>query len=211
MTALLANNAGSRLAGAVDTTQTSITVQSADAAKFPSPTGGDWFPLTLIKPDGQLEIVRATARSGDVITVVREQEGTTPKAFDVGDRVELRITKAVMDGLATDEDVALKRDLDNNSFPRYDLSVLSTTAALDLAAYNEFTVDASTPRTLAFANIPTGKAMTVVITISGNSAITWPAGITWIGETAPELGATKTVVVLHYETSGFTGFLGGAL
>ncbi|MEL7966392.1 hypothetical protein AAG587_08445 [Vreelandella neptunia] len=95
---------------------------------------------------------------------------------------------------------------------RYDLASISTTATLDLATGNEFTIDASSPRTLVSANVPAaGRAMTVVLTISGASAITWPAGIRWHGDgtTAPELGATWTIVVLKLDGLGnISGVLG---
>jgi len=104
------------------------------------------------------------------------------------------------------------RELTNTSFPRYDLSSASTTSTLDLATRQVFTVDATTTaRTLTFANVPgAGKAMTVVVKISGSNAITWPAGINWHGGTAPELGATFTNVVLFWDGVQWTGVLGAS-
>lgn len=99
MAVLLANNATSRLASSLTAAATTLSVTSGEGAKFPSPTGGDWFPLTLIKSSGALEILRCTARSGDVLTVTRAQEGTAAQAFSAGDRVEVRLTKAVMDAI----------------------------------------------------------------------------------------------------------------
>lgn len=97
MTVQLANNATSRLAGSITAASTAISVQAGDGAKYPALSGGDTFPVTLIKSDGQLEICRCTARTGDVLTVLRGQENTTAKAFAAGDRVELRITKGAWD------------------------------------------------------------------------------------------------------------------
>ena len=215
MTALVANNATSRLAGAVNTTQTSITVQAADAEKFPSPTGNQWFPLTMVKADGQLEILKATARAGDVITVERAQEATTAKAFDVGDRVELRLTKAFYDQFSDEFDAFLVQaqgDVDafiaDGNFTRYDLASVSVTATLDLATSNVFRVDASVARTLAFANAPgANRAMTVVVHITGNSAVTWPTGIDWDSDAAPELGDNETKVVLLWDGIEWSGFV----
>lgn len=99
MAVLLANNATSRLASSLTAGATALSVTSGEGAKFPSPTGADWFPLTLIKSSGALEILRCTARSGDVFTVTRAQEGTAAQAFSAGDRVEVRLTKAVMDAI----------------------------------------------------------------------------------------------------------------
>jgi len=99
MAVLLANNATSKLASSLTAAATTLSVTTGEGAKFPSPTGGDWFPLTLIKSSGALEILRCTARSGDVFTVTRAQEGTAAQAFSAGDRVEVRLTKAVMDAI----------------------------------------------------------------------------------------------------------------
>lgn len=101
MAVLLANNATSKLASSLTTTATTLSVTVGEGAKFPSPTGGDWFPLTLIKSSGALEILRCTARSGDVLTVTRAQEGTAAQAFSAGARVEVRLTKAVIDDINT--------------------------------------------------------------------------------------------------------------
>jgi hypothetical protein len=67
---------------------------TGDGALFPSPTGIEWFPLTL-QSSAAIEILKATARSGDSITVERAQEGTTAMAFSAGDRAELRFTAGV--------------------------------------------------------------------------------------------------------------------
>lgn len=96
MGVLLKNNATSRLASSLTAGATTLSVVSGEGAKFPSPTAGQWFPLTVIKASGVLEIMRCTARSGDVLTVVRAQEGTGAQAFTAGDRVELRITAGAL-------------------------------------------------------------------------------------------------------------------
>lgn len=99
MGVLLKNNAVSRLASSLATGGTSLSVTTGQGALFPSPGAGDWFPVTLIKASGALETVRCTARAGDVLTVVRAQEGTAAQAFTPGDRVELRITAALLEDM----------------------------------------------------------------------------------------------------------------
>lgn len=93
---LVANNAASRLAASIGAADTSISLQAGTGGMFPSPTGGDWFPLTLIKPTGEYEIVHCTARNNDVLTVSRGMEGTGGKAFAAGDRAELRLTAGAL-------------------------------------------------------------------------------------------------------------------
>lgn len=94
---LLANNAESTLAVAINAVATTVQVQAGDAAKFPSPVAGlDNFMVTLQKVStGEVEIVRCTARSGANLTVVRAQEGTAALSFAQLDIVSLRMTRDV--------------------------------------------------------------------------------------------------------------------
>lgn len=100
MTQLYTNNAASTLAVPMSSLDTSLTLATGDGAKFPSPTGFDFFLLTLYQKSGASEInheiVLCTARSGDSLTVVRAQEGTTARSFAIGDPVELRVTAGAM-------------------------------------------------------------------------------------------------------------------
>tara|TARA_R100001440_G_scaffold818_11_gene2719 strand:+ start:10413 stop:11348 length:936 start_codon:yes stop_codon:yes gene_type:complete len=92
MSVKFANNAHSTLASSISTSATSITVASGQGARFPSLTGSEFFYATLIDTSNNLEIVKVTARSSDVLTVTRAQESTTARAFASGDRIELRVT-----------------------------------------------------------------------------------------------------------------------
>jgi hypothetical protein len=69
----LANNAVSKLNGAITSIATSLTLKTGDGALFPA--AGD-FRLML----GE-EILLCTARSGDTLTVVRGVEGTTAAPY----------------------------------------------------------------------------------------------------------------------------------
>ena len=94
MTALFKNNAFSTLASGITDVATSIALNSGDGAKFPSPTGDEYFYATLIDTSNNLEIVKCTSRSTDTLTVVREQESTTKRTYSAGDRIEMRLTAA---------------------------------------------------------------------------------------------------------------------
>lgn len=104
-TQLFANNAASVLASSITNVATSLTVTTGHGARFPSPTGSDFFLATLCQQGSvgeiNFEIVKVTARSTDTFTIVRAQEGTTGLAYNVGDKVELRLTKGTMEKLAT--------------------------------------------------------------------------------------------------------------
>lgn len=88
----VANNAFATLASSITSSGTSITLISGQGARFPSLGAGDHFYATLIDISNNLEIVKCTARSTDVLTVVRAQESTTARAYSVGDRIEIRLT-----------------------------------------------------------------------------------------------------------------------
>lgn len=92
----LSNNATSTLASSVSTVATTLSVQSGDAGLFPSLGANDWFPLTVVDTNGNREVMKATGRAGEVITVERAQEGTSAIAFQAGDRVDIRATSAAL-------------------------------------------------------------------------------------------------------------------
>ena len=90
---LFTNNAATGLVSPISSSATTLTVNGGSGTLFPSPTGGNYFMITLISSgSGNMEIVQCTARSGDTFTIVRAQEGTTAQAFAIGDSVQLRIT-----------------------------------------------------------------------------------------------------------------------
>lgn len=104
---LIANNAVSTLAAQLGTADTTIVLRAGSGSAFPSPTGGDWFPITIVMPSGDFEIAHCTDRSSDVLTVVRGREGTSAKEFNVGDRIELRLTSGTLTTMFSD----LREDL----------------------------------------------------------------------------------------------------
>lgn len=104
MGVILKNNAISTLASTATVGATTFTVKSGDGSLFPSPTGSQWFPVTLIKQDGSIEVCKCTSRSGDTLTVVRAQEGTSAIAWSANERIELRLTQAALISLVQDND-----------------------------------------------------------------------------------------------------------
>jgi hypothetical protein len=91
------NNASSTLAAGIIAADTSITVASGQGSLFPTLVGGQIAKLTIEDVAGNYEIVHMTVRAGDVLTVVRAQEGTIAQDFASGSRIECRITAAVLD------------------------------------------------------------------------------------------------------------------
>jgi hypothetical protein len=98
---LFTNNTKTTVSAAFDSSATSLSV--ADGSGMPSLSGGDWFLLTLTQPalETSWEIVKVTARSGNVLTVVRGQENTANAVWALGSAVQLRITASTMDSAVT--------------------------------------------------------------------------------------------------------------
>lgn len=101
MSALFTNFAYSTLQFSITAVQTTLTVASGQGARFPSPTAGDYFYLTLEDASLNREIVKVTARATDVLTIVRGQESTTGFAFTAGASAALRITAQGIVDIAT--------------------------------------------------------------------------------------------------------------
>ena len=100
----LTNNAFGTLAAGINSSATSITLTTGQGARFPTLSAGDYFYATLIDTSNNLEIVKCTARSTDVLTVTRAQELTTARAYSTGDRIEIRITAATFEEASGIED-----------------------------------------------------------------------------------------------------------
>lgn len=99
MARLFSNNASSTLAAQLNVGATSLTVSSGHGALFPSPVSPDYSILTLTQTgtvETSWEEVKLTARSGDVLTIARAQEGSTDATWVLGSKVELRITAAML-------------------------------------------------------------------------------------------------------------------
>lgn len=96
---LWTNNASSLLASGILSTDTSLTVTATQGAEFPAPGAGQVAMITLEDVSGNIEITKCTGRTGDTLTIVRAQEGTTALAFASGSRVEKRITAGELGAL----------------------------------------------------------------------------------------------------------------
>ncbi len=98
---LYANNASTTLSSGISSTSTSIVMATGDGALFPLPSApGEGFFMTLTDAETQQtrEIVYCTARSGDVCTVVRGQQGTPASIWGAGDIIAQLVTKGDLDG-----------------------------------------------------------------------------------------------------------------
>lgn len=107
MSQLFKNNATSRLVANLPATgagSLAISVTADTGLLFPAVTlgGTDHFLITLENSAGEKEIVKITSRVIDDFVIDaagRGMEGTTPRAFNAGDIVELRLTSGFIDAL----------------------------------------------------------------------------------------------------------------
>jgi hypothetical protein len=97
MAVKFSNNVKTELASAINSSATSISV--TDASGFPTLSGSDFTLATIVDTGNSalLEVVKVTGISSNTLTVVRAQEGTTARAFDSSDKVELRLTAGLLE------------------------------------------------------------------------------------------------------------------
>ena len=103
---VLSNNATSTMASGITDIATSVTLAAGDGnLKFPALSAGDYFYAYLTKSTGVYEIVKVTARSSDVLTIDRAEQGTSAVAFSTGDVVSARLTAADINAFPVGEDI----------------------------------------------------------------------------------------------------------
>lgn len=100
----LTNNAIATVPSAVSSTQTTLTVAVGKGALFPILGTGDYFYATLSDVNNNFEIVEVTARTDDVMTMVRAEESTLAIPFPANSRFEHRITAATIRAIIDDAD-----------------------------------------------------------------------------------------------------------
>ena len=208
-----ANNATTTIASGITSGDTTITVAGASGSLFPAAGSGDYFYATLNNSNNDIEIVKVTSRSGDVMTVVRGQDGTTAAAWVGGDKFELRPTAAGLTAAAEGEnivDLAVAQGgtgADNALDARINLD-----AAQDPDS-NGFIVrngdHASTSRTITAGTGITvtngdGQAGNVEIDNDGVLALTAGTGISITGTNANKTIANDGVTSFNGSTGAIT-------
>lgn len=112
---VFSNNASSLLNTTISAVATTIELETGFGARFPNPGVGEYFYATLEDNAGNFEVVQCTARSNDLLTVVRGQDGTTGLTFTQGvTRVELRLCNAVVSEFVQNNGDLMSGDLDFN-------------------------------------------------------------------------------------------------
>jgi hypothetical protein len=93
---VFSNNASTLIASGISPSSTTVTCAAGQGALFPAISAGQVAACTLEDVNGNIEVVYATGRTGDTLTINRAQEGTTALSFASGSRLEQRVTEGVI-------------------------------------------------------------------------------------------------------------------
>jgi microcystin-dependent protein len=113
MPAIFKNNAASVLATTIQLNATAAQVANGTGNRFPAPAAGEFFYAT-IQTGADWEIVKCTARAGDVLTIERAQDGSQARLWGVGASIDMRIPSIVLGSFLQQSaggDVAVTRGL----------------------------------------------------------------------------------------------------
>lgn len=96
MALIFKNNAAGTLAANIGPTDNQILLGAGQGALFPTFGAGDYAYVTLVHATtGAIEVVKATARVADTLSVTRGVEGAAT-AFTTGSVVEMRVTAGML-------------------------------------------------------------------------------------------------------------------
>src|SRR5258706_16395794 len=98
---VLADNAYGTLNAAISTTDSAITLSAGHGARFPvvsTGSGAASMYACLINSGNVLEEIKITAHTSasDVMIITRATGATTAKAWNVGDRIEARLSSSAL-------------------------------------------------------------------------------------------------------------------
>jgi hypothetical protein len=85
--------------GGIGSGDVEVNLSAGDGAKCPDISVSGHFYLVFVDVSSNREVVKVTGVSGDTCTIVRGQDGTTPRAFSQDDLVELRLTKGALEDI----------------------------------------------------------------------------------------------------------------
>jgi hypothetical protein len=184
---LFANNAQSNLAGPITSTSTTLNLTTGSGVLFPVPGAGQLFKVTLTDAATGLirEIMHCTAVSGDALTVIRAQEGTTAVAWLAGDLVGNLLTAGSMGAFAQTATLPASVYSGTDQGTANALSVPTTSPAISAPVAGQIfliTKSASAGANTASVTLQVGTSPTnysvVYNTGSGLAAGDWPAATT---------------------------------
>lgn len=199
------NNSNSTLAGPITAGATALTLAAGTGAKFPNPGASQQFALTLYDAATQLinEIMYCTARTGDVLTVLRAQEGTTALAWLAGDLAGALITAGIMGGLVQQVAVSPTRIVTTSG-----AFVMTTADANGTVGLNR-TAGVGTSNTALPSGAVAGQSYTIQDLASNFNGfpvtVNAPAGMTIAGLSAVTLNVNRGAWTFTYYGTNIWG------
>lgn len=195
MAQIFANNAANEVAIA-GFAQSATTLPLTSAASFPDP-GSDWYYVTIASgaPENAWEIVKVTAKSGNNLTVVRAQDGTSDVAWAAGSKVELRFTAETAALAATAVQPSSSEALSNKTlvapvinagYTEQSSTSVPSSITVSAGGQAKFALTANLSPTDELSN---GQSVLWLVADGTGYTITWPT-IVWAGGSAPTLPTT---------------------
>lgn len=175
MAQVWANNAISTLSAGISSSDVTVFIQASHGSRFPVVTAPNIAYCALEDSSGNIEIVKVTAHSsgGTSMTVVRGQQGTTARAYIIGDLFELRMTAV--------EATAWEADIDDLELTRARKAGDTYTGTHNFSAATQVILPANT----SIGNVSAAEILTldgitgnIQAQLNSKGAI---AGQTWTG------------------------------
>lgn len=196
MAVKLQNDVQSFLAVTASSDDATVRVTAGDGSKFPSLVSGEYFYITVQTTAGTTEVMRVTSRSGDVLGVMRGQEGTAAAYLPAGSLVEARVTaQSVYDAASDASQLVVAATADALTELVYDR--ISNDIAAETTS-KEYSFDGTGVQTVFDFGEAPGPADRLLVYVDGAYAPTdtWTvAGTTIVFDTAPALGTGNVRVV----------------
>lgn len=218
------NDAVSRIASGISSTDTTITLVPGSGTLFPVLSSGDYFPATLIKSDGSREIIRVTARSSDVLTVTRAQESTVALTFNANDKIELRLTAGTLTDPSGPSAVSITSASAKETPDDADLFGITDSAdVFKLKKFSWANLKTAIKSTVLNYAYPVGSIYINASSVDNPATLlgigTWEeigAGRVLVGQNASdtlfdtlgETGGSKDAIVVEHSHTGSTGSAG---
>lgn len=204
----LNNNAFSTLAAGLTNVATTLTVATGHGDRFPVISGGDWAKVTLQDAANNIEIIKVTARAAgaDSMTIERAQEGTTARAWAIGDVVEMRFTA----GMVTLNDAV--QTLTNKTINLTSNTLVMTMAQLNAAISDGDIPDASTlVSTSGDQTISGAKSFSGTVAVGGGSAPATSLDVQTTGANVLTSAFTTGLSDLNFRLGAMNGVAGGTV
>jgi len=214
------NNATTTLASGISAGDTSLTVASSTGGLFPTTSASVYFYATLTNLAGAVEIVKCTTRSGNTLTIVRGQDGTSAQAWNAADKIELRVIALELNDFLQSADIgtlvqaysantAFVNALQTFTASQRGTVTTDNDGSFDMNVTNNFKCTPTGTFALTFTNITAGQSGYVLLVNTGGYAVT-AAATTKVGASLLTSISAAGTYLLSYFTDGTNVYVTGS-